>query len=310
MSGPRRVEELLDDVWDEAWRGAREQVVRELQEILVGSVRDAWRERLRLGEPRAQGPIAPVPGSPLYLYGVVGLGAPEVHDVQRHLDTIVGVAGASLSMAGRVGSLAAVVSATSPFGLSEESPVEDPRVLEAYVRAHEQVLEHLMDLFPSVLPARFATAYANGEALDEYMQRQADVLEAKLGQLEGRAEWTIGLRAEHLVEALTAPAEGGSYLVSKSQERRQRQAFADGARRQAEHIHDTLAQMAAAVVVEPGRGDLVFRATYLVDKSATGAFIALAEELTNTAVANGTGLRGDLSGPWPPYTFASLEMAP
>ncbi len=309
MSTPRRVEELLEEVWDEAWRRAREQAVRELEEVLVGSVRDAWRDRLRSGDAGPRPSSTPLQGGPLYLYGVVALSAQDAQEAQRQLEAIAGVGGAPLSLAGRVRSLAAVVSPAAPFGLLDQGPIEDPKALEAYVRAHERAIEHLMDLFAGVIPARFATAYANHEALDEFMHGQADVLEAKLGQLEGRAEWTIGLRAGRPIGELGMPAEGGSYLVTKSEQQRRRQARADELRSQAEHIHDVLAKMAAAVVVEPGRGDLVFRATYLVDKSVTSAFVGLAEELTNAAAAEGTGLRGDLSGPWPPYSFASLEMS-
>jgi len=65
------------------------------------------------------------------------------------------------------------------------------------------------------------------------------------------------------------------------------------------------ARRQAAAEPSPGGPEnwLVLNAAYLLNSDRAGEFAAVARALAGTH----TGIRADLTGPWPPYSFADLS---
>lgn len=211
---------------------------------------------------------------------------------------------------------AGLTAAVSTVSLAEfgEQPLrqrlEDLAWLEATARAHHQVIEALP---APVIPLRLATIYRDdGKVADLLDQRQAEFTGA-LDQLTERAEWGVKLfaadrAADPAPEAQPEAGPGASYL----RRRRHQLSALDQARREdaalARELHAALCGMAAAAQLRPAQAAeltgedssaMLLNATYLVDNAATARFAAAVRELGQRH-----GARTELTGPWPPYSFA------
>ncbi|HTS95458.1 MAG TPA: GvpL/GvpF family gas vesicle protein [Streptosporangiaceae bacterium] len=212
--------------------------------------------------------------------------------------------------------LAAAVSTVSMAEFGEQPlrrRLEDLAWLGATARAHHQVIEALA---PPVVPLRLATIYRDDSNVAALLtQRQADFA-AALAELTGRSEWGVKLFVGQSVAPAT-PAEpdlpgagpGLSYL-----RRRQRQLAARDQARQAgaataQQVHAALGRLAAASQLRPLQSAeltgevtaMLLNATYLVDDAASARFAEAAATLGRQH-----GVRVEITGPWPPYSFAVL----
>lgn len=225
---------------------------------------------------------------------------------------LTGVAGQPVRMVTGAGLAAAV----STVGLAEfgEQPLrrhlEDLAWLEATARAHHQVI----DALPApVIPLRLATIYRDdGKVAGLLAERQAD-FGAALDQLTARAEWGVKLlRAATATASAAAEPPGASPGTSYLRRRRQQLSAQDQARQAdaalAREVHAVLRGMAAAAQLRPAQAAeltgedspaMLLNATYLVDDAAAARFAAAARELGRQH-----GARVELTGPWPPYSFA------
>jgi hypothetical protein len=214
------------------------------------------------------------------------------------------------------GDLVAVVSPVDPVRFGEEAlrrSLEDLQWLEATARAHHSVVaalgaEHL------VAPLRMATIYLDEGGVRTLLRERAAEFTAALNRIRGRTEWGVkafavaGPSAEPEPEP---PAErpGTSYLMRRLAARD----AATTGRRQAvdaaEELHRVLAAGAAASRRYPPqdprltghREEMVLNAAYLVEQPESDAFRASVEGWDAPA------LRLELTGPWAPYSFATLE---
>jgi Gas vesicle synthesis protein GvpL/GvpF len=209
--------------------------------------------------------------------------------------------------------LTAVVSTVSLAEFGEQPlrrHLEDLAWLEATARAHHQVIHALP---APVIPLRLATIYRDdGKVAGLLAERQA-TFAAALDQLTARAEWGVKLlRAEHAT-APAAPEPAGTSPGTSYLHRRRQQLSAQDQARQADaalarEVHAALRGMAAAAQLRPAQAAeltgedspaMLLNATYLVDDAAAARFAAAAREL-----AQQHGARVELTGPWPPYSFA------
>ncbi|GIG92828.1 GvpL/GvpF family gas vesicle protein [Plantactinospora endophytica] len=247
-----------------------------------------------------------------------------LHGVTRQLRTeqlagLTGTGGGPVE-AVRVGDLVAVVARVDPDGYAEAAlhrNLGDLHWLEEAATAHHRVVESVWRLGP-VLPARLATVYRDGPALHAGVHDRRVALRTVLDQLTDRAEWGVKAyavrSADEATEHSAGPVGGGAgaaYL------RRRRAALAAGeAARQAaaegaEAVHGALAGLAGAArrhrpqdrslsgVAEP----MVLNGAYLLPAERAAEFA----ELLRVLGARHPALRLELTGPWPPYSFAGLE---
>src|SRR5205814_2826687 len=82
----------------------------------------------------------------------------------------------------------------------------------------------------------------------------------------------------------------------------------------AEDIHTALRGMAVAALVRPAQsprltgqaGQMILNSAYLVDNDRAGGWPAAVSDLAGRHRA----VRVELTGPWPPYSFAAIDEEP
>jgi hypothetical protein len=171
-----------------------------------------------------------------------------------------------------------------------------------------------------VLPTRLATVYTSDAAACAALDHRHDQLRDTLRRVGGRVEWGVkayaaaGASTAHKTsgEAAGGDPESGAGLAYL---RRRRDQLAAGrearstAVQGARTVHAELAGQAAETMVRPpqpaqltgSREPMLLNAAYLLDPGDGRTFTAaVAAEATAHPE-----LRIELTGPWPPYSFAS-----
>lgn len=226
--------------------------------------------------------------------------------------------------------LAAVMNAVplEEFGAEAlKQNLEDLPWLERTARAHQAVLDHMLERVPALVPMRLCTIFDDEDHVRAMLADERDVLLGALERVRDHAEWSVKLLADpHAVAAAARarsaaaeppPASGGAghaYLARKRAERSLQARGRELVEAAAEEVHGRLSDEAEAATLLPpqrrelsGRsGDMVLNGAYLVHRSRVGAFGALAEELRREQQE--LGLQLELSGPWAPYNFVAAEQ--
>lgn len=254
-----------------------------------------------------------MPESATYLYAVAA-----DHGSERPESDLTGVAGAAVRVLTR-GDLRAYVSTVPLSQFGEEAlrrNLEDLAWLEATARAHHAVVDAVARAGPTG-PVRLVTVYSGDQQVYDLLAERAAEFSDVLAGIAGRREW--GVKAYAAAEAApeeTAAAEGAgrkrpgtAYLQRRQHSLRVR----DEARRRAlslaEQLYAELARIAAASRRHPpqdpqlsGRTDwMIINASFLVDDSRAAGFRSVVARSTSPE------LDVQLTGPWAPYSFATLE---
>lgn len=194
--------------------------------------------------------------------------------------------------------------------------LEDLDWLAAKARAHDAVIAAVARFGP-VVPMRMATVYLDDQRVRDVLQARRDDFLNALRHVTARAE--LGVKAYADPKALAGPQDtgegsAGAKMSGTAYLMRRRQALAasdDAFRIAAEHaqrIHARLLSHAVDGKRKPAadrslsnRQDwTVLNGTYLVDNDDIDAFSALV-----AAVDRDTpGIELEITGPWPPYSFA------
>jgi len=167
---------------------------------------------------------------------------------------------------------------------------------EHAILAHARVVDQVAGANEAVLPARFGRGFENGAALRSAVSERAEELTRALELVRGCAE--LALRVLTHDDGVSSSSEtGADYMRARLDAQRQ-------AERVAAELHEPLAALARAATKSVGGGsELVLSAAYLVPRTAVDAFNARVAELA----AERPGLTLACTGPWPPYTFATVE---
>jgi Gas vesicle synthesis protein GvpL/GvpF len=247
----------------------------------------------------------------LWAYGVVRGDAPE--PAAR-----CGVDGRHETELIRHAGLAAIVSAVEldefDRGVLEQN-LEELEYLETLARAHERVLEEALRLGP-IVPLPICTIYEDADHVREMLEREHSALAAALERLRGTAEWGVKAyvvqgEAAPAAEPAQGPSSGIEYLARKRQEREAALTASDEAAEAVERIHEALCAHAVAAVVNAPQDqrlsgveeEMVLNAAYLVPEARLPQFRAQIEDLASRHASEGLALA--LTGPWPPYHFAT-----
>ncbi|MFG2947108.1 GvpL/GvpF family gas vesicle protein [Streptomyces adustus] len=238
------------------------------------------------------------------LAGVVGVAERPVHVVPQ----------------GPGSGLAAVVS-TVPARDFQESALrrhlEDLDWLETVARAHHTVIESL-SAHTTVLPLRLATVYLDEDRVREALREDAQMFTRALDRLTGHIEWGVKIYVEPRAEPAgpVDPAAddglgaGRAYLRARRAQRHSR----DEAHRAAHRAAERVEEIGEAVAVGHARhrvqqgqlasepGENVVNDAYLVARENAEAFRA---EILRAAEGL-PGIRVDVTGPWAPYSFATV----
>ncbi len=260
-------------------------------------------------------------GTGRYLFALTrGLAAPDVAGATAH-------AGAALEVVA-VGDLQAVVCDVDLAEFGEEAlrrNLEDLGWLESVARTHNEVVFRAAAQ-ATVAPARLVTICEDDDSVRERVVSVHDAAVAALDRVEGCDEFAVkvyavaggavpaGERPEH--DRPDQPAggagPGASYLRRKKEQAQARRDSGERAAAAATSVEDGLAGSAVArrrlAPQDPrltGRADpMVLNAAFLVARSEGPRFADLADDL---ARRHDDAVAVEVEGPWPPYSFATLE---
>jgi hypothetical protein len=228
------------------------------------------------------------------------------------------------------GSLAAVVGSVDArlFGPGAlEGNLENLDWLADKARLHDAVVATVADRGP-VVPVRLATLFSSDDGVRELLRSRGDDFRRALQAVTGRVEW--GVKAYVDPDSLTgslsgqpnarqssgatdptqrAQGAGSAYLQRRRAQLAAKESAQSTATAWGRHIHSRLCEVCAASRLHPaqdprltGRRDwMILNAAYLVDQERTEPFHALVEQFSSWQ----EGLKVELTGPWPPYSFAS-----
>jgi hypothetical protein len=214
------------------------------------------------------------------------------------------------------GPLTAAVSVVSLAGYGEQAlarHLEDLTWLESTARAHHAVVEAVGAHRP-VIPMRLATLYRDRDSLGAVLAARRPEFTAALGRVTARTEWGVKVYAARLDPDAAAgeddPAErpGAAYLRRRRTELNASQHAQQAALTSAEEIHASLGQLAVAAGTRApqapqlsGQSDpMILNAVYLVDDEESAAFADAVERVASLHKP----VKVELTGPWPPYSFA------
>lgn len=317
----------------EARTRARALVLDELVAVLAGRYRDELSGHLLAGPTAATGPEqpvaaheppAPVPAAPTaepqqawYAYcvlrGTDAAGRVAVADLPG-----IEARPVRLVDCGALTAVAAQVPLSGFQDLDQAPDLAEDGWLADSARGHEQVVEGVFR-DATVLPFRFGVLYPDEDGLRAAIRTAESALLAELSRLDEAAEW--GVRAyldqvetvppddQHAPAALDGPDAGTAWMA-----RRRAAAHASGAARDLAHrvavdLHDTLSRHARESVVRPRPRRAtattpVLEAAYLLARDGDADLRAQVTKLSGRYAAS--GLRFEVTGPWPPYHFTRM----
>ncbi|HEY2505686.1 MAG TPA: GvpL/GvpF family gas vesicle protein [Streptosporangiaceae bacterium] len=238
------------------------------------------------------GPVSAAQGG-VWVYAVTAA-APA-----RRLAGLIGVAGAPVRSVTEAGLSAAV----STVGEPPATLLADLAATAAAGRAHHRVVTHLAEAGP-VVPIRLATVYPDDTTVAALLDRRRTQLGLMLDAFGDSQEWDVKIYLAPWAgpgdqEWSEVPADGLSWPGSGP-----RLSLAED---RAERIAAALSALALATRRRPVSAPLpgtapqvLFDGAYLLDADRAREFASIVESVPAEHVA----LRAELTGPWPPYSFA------
>jgi gas vesicle protein GvpL/GvpF len=171
--------------------------------------------------------------------------------------------------------------------------VEEPlEPTHEHLLEHARVVDEVAASNDALLPVRFGRGFHDADELALALAELSTALEERLRSVEGCVE--LGVHASEAGPEETCSAAGNEYMQRRLRE----------VTRVAE-IHAALAERARESTRDTGTGTLL-NAAYLVPRRAVGDFIAAVEQLRRRRPE----VTVACTGPWPPYSFASLQDGP
>jgi hypothetical protein len=237
-------------------------------------------------------------------------------------DGLIGVGGAPARPLTAAG-LAAVVADVprSEFGEAAlRRNLEDLPWLERTARTHHAVIEAVAKE-RTVVPMRLATVYRSDESAAQMLRERAADLREALARIAGRSEWGVKAyvaqpsgdpspqESQQSQETQGSGGPGAAYLRRRRAQLAARSDARQEALTSAKTIYDELGRVAVAARIYPPQSpqlagkaaSMVLNAAYLVADDRAGDFTAAVTDLA----ARHRSVTLDLTGPWPPYSFAA-----
>ncbi|MGN6636934.1 MAG: GvpL/GvpF family gas vesicle protein [Oryzihumus sp.] len=221
-----------------------------------------------------------------------------------------------------VGELGAVVSSVplTEFGeVGLRRNLEDLQWVEAVARAHNAVVAECFRRGP-VAPVSLATVcFDDAAVVDRVSTWQPQVLEA-LARVDGCSELGVKVyqRQDESAGApspvpAAAPGAGAAYLQKLKADAQRREFRSQALTATVEQVHHRLSGGAVASRRHPVQdprlsghaGQMVLNGAYLVDADDTEQFRGQVADISS----DHPDLELELTGPWPPYSFVTLEAS-
>ena len=197
--------------------------------------------------------------------------------------------------------------------------LEDLAWVEEVARRHNEVV-WLAAHHATTAPARLVTIFAGDDRVAGMLGDHHADLTTSLDSVEGRQEWSVKLWAapaqaqpEARTPVGTGAGSGAAYLQRKKAAAQQRRQASEQSAQLAESAYRTLASVAVASRRLPpqdprltGRTEtMVLNAAFLVPVERREEFHAAVAGLDD----GGGVVTAETGGPWPAYSFATLERS-
>jgi hypothetical protein len=252
--------------------------------------------------------------------------------VPEQLNDLTGVGGECVRAVSEAG-LTAVVGSVDAEVFGEQARttlLSDLASIERLGRVHHQVIACVAAESP-VLPLRLATVYPSDQTVLTRLRQSSAEFAVMLESFRGTEEWGVKVyvgageeaQADHAApdetvttagdvltgaeDGLASPADELSVPDAGSVKPvpgRDAEACAEMIDRALSGIAvATRRQAAAEPSLDGPENWLMLNAAYLLNSDRAGEFAAVARALAGTH----TGMRADLTGPWPPYSFADIR---
>jgi hypothetical protein len=159
------------------------------------------------------------------------------------------------------------------------------------------------------LPARFGTVVTI-EQLRNYISTHRPAIKAKLAQVRGRAEMNVRMIADGEVspesESQDGLGPGTSFLLEKRREIRREEAGLAQKDQLSAWLREKLGDLIKdeKISVAPSQSVILAKADHLIEREDVQEY---RERMAN-AVEERPEARFMVSGPWPPYSFANIEL--
>jgi Gas vesicle synthesis protein GvpL/GvpF len=219
------------------------------------------------------------------------------------------------------GGLDAVVSTVDLAEFGEEAlrrNLEDLAWLERVARRHDDVV-HAVARHGPAAPLRLATICLGDDGVRRRLDEWHEAMTTVLDRIDGRSEWSVKVVLPKRpatepaggAEGTSGPGSGAAYLTRKKRETELRATADRDAAAQADRVYDALGRASVAgrrlqpqdPRLSGHQGTMTLNAAFLVDDAASTAFTdavaAISAELPDGAL--------QVAGPWPPYSFATLD---
>jgi hypothetical protein len=308
---------LADDVTPEVLAAAlvraREQATARLADLLTEAIvaratADAVPDRPAEPPPAPGGTATPLDRSAaLYAYAVTR------DDLTYPEDGPGLTAGRPVTLVTDDG-LGLLVSRVDPDELQvEPDDLSETGRLAILARGHDAVVRAAVAVGP-VLPLRFGTVVADEDGARRLLRTHARTARDRLDRIGDAFEWGVRLVRALDEPALTGPAPdrddvtGTEFLTRRREAMRAREATARTAATAAATLEESLAPHVTESVRRGGApgSSLLLDVAYLVPAAAEEAFLAEVERLGGALRPDGLAL--EVTGPWPPYSFAAFTV--
>jgi Gas vesicle synthesis protein GvpL/GvpF len=293
------------DVLAAALDRARAQAVARLADLLTDAI-----VAEALNAPSVQGRSAtPAAAEALYAYAITSAG------VRLPEETPALTEGARIERV-TAGDLALLVSRVHPDELRiDEDDLSENGRLATLARGHDAVVRAIAGVGP-VLPLRFGTVVPDEDAAARLLEEHAAAARAQLRRVADSREWGVKLvrRVGEPVAAGPRPIDredvsGTEYLSRRRQALQDRDAAERSAAEAVGLLENTLRPHVRESLRRGGSpgSSLLLDLAFLVPPESETAFLAAAAELREQLQPD--ALEVEVSGPWPAYSFATLEPA-
>lgn len=197
--------------------------------------------------------------------------------------------------------------------LSIEARLSDLDWVASAGAAHHAVVDALVSHTAVVLPFRLLTIFSTEEKAVTTAREKLPAIRRAFARVRGSEEWVLHIGRpdpSRLPPADAAPRarSGTDFLATKALKRREDLSRAERIKSDAVASYEALQRVAEAAKTKPvdPSGTLLLDAAFLVRpsqlESLKHALTKAAERLLRD------GCRVSLTGPWPPYSFASVDV--
>jgi hypothetical protein len=261
----------------------------------------------------------------LYVYAVLAADSPSIERLAK--GPLLGLEGGAVRAVVE-GGLAAVISDVPELTYEEEPLNERLRDLEwlsPRASLHQQVNDHLLERAGALLPLSFGVVYRGEESLRGMLRSRQTELLQRLEQVRDRAEWILTLHREdgaaladverssdqvrRVQEQVESSGPGRAYLLRRRLGELRRSELLELDASALRALGEVLGDVGARIFREPVPDSVerapVARLSLLVRRDVERQLEAGVDRFNQLWSIR--GYLAQLSGPWPPYRFGSLD---